>query len=858
MIINNNPVTHHPDAEPRVISSWFIILSLVTTVFLFLWVRGYEKERLATEFRHDASVYVSLLEQAVDRNEEVIDLLGEFIATEMDMHGLNITHLHNEFTRFTRKPLKAHPDVRTLELAVRVAGTNRDAFEKEASDAVFAGFHITERQAQGELVPARQRPEYCPVYFVTPLQGNEALLGFDLASDPARLAALEQARDSGKMVTTGRIRLVQEPNDTFGFLMVRPFYRENAQTRTVADRRAGLAGYALGLFVYHDLVQNAVRGTGSSGIDIYLLDESASVEDRLLHFHSSGNPARSAVTETTEQAILAGIHWRSEMVLPERRWSVLLSPTSSYVAARQTWWAWIIPTGWLLLSALLGTYLYNQRRYTAHLNALSSALTFSNRALAARAACSRTIMDATEEYALLDQACQVLVETGGYRFAWVGFKENDAYKRVRPVGRAGHEDGYLKISAITWDDSEWGRGPTGTAIREGRVVGPTIIYADTFFEPWRHEASKRGYASSVSIPMILNQEIIGALNIYAAEPDSFQAHELNLLQQLTADLAFGLKAIREHAQRKTAEEALRNSQEHLQAILDNSPTVIYLKDTTGKFLLINTQYEKIFHVDRKDFIGKTDYELFPKHVADRLTSNDQEVLNSLTPMEFEEIVPLADGDHTYISVKFLVMNPQQTLGICGISTDITERKKLEAQLRCHHDELEATVAARTSELQTIALQLKNAQRMVHMGNWERDLRDGGAQWSEEIFKILGIPAQKKASFEQALQFVHPDDRDRVRKTVEESIQQEAECEVEYRLVRPDGEIRHVYSLGRITEWSDGRPSRMAGVLQDITARKLAEIELRQAKEAAEIANQVLAALGGVPLWGLQLGIACLA
>ncbi len=128
--------------------------------------------------------------------------------------------------------------------------------------------------------------------------------------------------------------------------------------------------------------------------------------------------------------------------------------------------------------------------------------------------------------------------------------------------------------------------------------------------------------------------------------------------------------------------------------------------------------------------------------------------------------------------------------------------------------------------------------MVHLGTWERNIQEGTAIWSDELCNIFGLTNPLKASFEQVVLQIHPEDRDYVIQTVEKSIQTGSECRVEYRVVQPNGKVRHVFSLGQITEWSDKKPSKMAGVLQDITERKQAEIELRQAKEAAEVANRV--------------------
>jgi PAS domain S-box-containing protein len=129
-------------------------------------------------------------------------------------------------------------------------------------------------------------------------------------------------------------------------------------------------------------------------------------------------------------------------------------------------------------------------------------------------------------------------------------------------------------------------------------------------------------------------------------------------------------------------DELRSQEARLQSILDNSTTVVYLKDLQGRYLLVNRQYERLFHVKREDVIGKTDYDLFSRKHADAFAANDRRVLDALGPVEFEEIAPHDDGDHTYISIKFPLRDAAgEIYGVCGISTDITERKGLEEKLR---------------------------------------------------------------------------------------------------------------------------------------------------------------------------------
>jgi PAS domain S-box-containing protein len=180
-----------------------------------------------------------------------------------------------------------------------------------------------------------------------------------------------------------------------------------------------------------------------------------------------------------------------------------------------------------------------------------------NRANRALSRCNQVLVRAVDEPTLLQQICQIVVEEAGYRLCWVGRAENDEAKSVVPLAQAGFEEGYLQTLNITWADTERGQGPTGTCIRTGRTTLAKDIATDPKMIPWRAEALKRGYASSVAIPLIVDSTAFGALMIYAADPDAFGPEEVNLLSELADDLAFGIAALRARSERARAEEEVR-------------------------------------------------------------------------------------------------------------------------------------------------------------------------------------------------------------------------------------------------------------------------------------------------------------
>jgi PAS domain S-box-containing protein len=138
-----------------------------------------------------------------------------------------------------------------------------------------------------------------------------------------------------------------------------------------------------------------------------------------------------------------------------------------------------------------------------------------------------------------------------------------------------------------------------------------------------------------------------------------------------AALAAGLHAAR---------RGVITRQRQLEAIVDATAAVVYLKSLDGRYLLVNNRFAQLFHVRVNDLLGKTSHDVFPREMADRFRANDRAAEQAGRPLQFEETVPHDDGLHTYVSIKFPVRDDRGIYAVCGISTDITERKRAEEEL----------------------------------------------------------------------------------------------------------------------------------------------------------------------------------
>ena len=135
-------------------------------------------------------------------------------------------------------------------------------------------------------------------------------------------------------------------------------------------------------------------------------------------------------------------------------------------------------------------------------------------------------------------------------------------------------------------------------------------------------------------------------------------------------------------ERKKAEEALRDNIRLLEDVIDGSTSPIFLKDRDGKFITINASLERMLGKSRQELKGKTDYDIAPKEVADYWRSHDTKVMATGKAIQVEEVADLQDGHHIFLANKFPLVDAHgQVYGVGAISHDITERKRMEEELR---------------------------------------------------------------------------------------------------------------------------------------------------------------------------------
>ena len=217
---------------------------------------------------------------------------------------------------------------------------------------------------------------------------------------------------------------------------------------------------------------------------------------------------------------------------------------------------------------------------------------------------------------------------------------------------------------------------------------------------------KAGVKSAAGFPVLAADEVVAVLVFFMLEKRPALEHSVEIVSAVAAQLGSTIH-------RKRIEDEIRNHHTLLQAVMDNSTRIIYVKDPLGRYITVNREFENRHDITREKIRGKTDHDLFPKETADALRANDLKVLSSAGPMEFEEEIDYGDGHHSFISNKFPILDSSGSVNaVCSISTDITEHKQQQAALRTARDALSEEVKNRTADLVAAnqALLLANTQK----------------------------------------------------------------------------------------------------------------------------------------------------
>jgi len=466
----------------------------------------------------------------------------------------------------------------------------------------------------------------------------------------------------------------------------------------------------------------------------------------------------------------------------------------------------------------------------------------TNRALNMLSSCNEAVIRAESEDELLSTVCQIATGVGGYRTAWVGYVSQDHDKTVVPEAASGTSTDHLSEIQISWDESiPEGQGPGGKTLRSGHMVTVEDIEKDPSFSPWLESARTRGFRSLICLPLKDEQRVFGIFTLYLATPLQVREEELQLLEDLASDLAYGIISLRNRAQRQELHQAVLSIAQGVSASVGQQffnelamQLVTTLKARAGFISMlklpdrncaetlayvVNGEVQKNFsYLVEATPCGQVIHEtslLVPQNIKQRFPHDGM-----LQTMGAEAYAGMALEDSQHRPIGLMAVFYQQPID----------------QPEFVHSALQIFAARASSELERQradeqvreqAALLDEARDAIIL----RDMQNRITYWNKGAERLYGWTAQE-AQGRSIEDLLHPSETTFAQ--AEETIRQTSEWAGELQEKSKSGEVLNLDARWTLITDEDGTPRSILSIDTDITGRKKLEQQFLRAQRMESI------------------------
>ena len=425
--------------------------------------------------------------------------------------------------------------------------------------------------------------------------------------------------------------------------------------------------------------------------------------------------------------------------------------------------------------------------------------------------CASEAPYAVDEKGLFQSVCDILVRSGLFRLAWFGYAARNARRIVEPVAWSGDEHGFLEDLRLALGQENY-EDPASVCIYTGDVCWIKDLVAHPGLGPIRSAVRRCGYTSVISVPVISGENAYGALTLYYEDPEAYGQGIVSVLKEKLPHVqaVFEARSPTPRPRSEGLETELRN-------LIDVLPVTLALTDGSGLPLHLNRRAVDYYGHSVEDLVLRGGAKLRHPDDFERVHLICAAGFASRAQFEYEvRLLRQRDQQYRWFLVNWTPIRDEegQIVRWCSAGTDIQDLKQAEEKLRQSEAEL------------------LEAQRISQTGSWKFDLAGGILTITPEMARMFGSEGESSMSREFFFSQLHPEDRAGQATTYQWARETKADFENDYRIVLPDGSVRHVHNIGHPKLNEAGDLVEFVGTVIDVTAAKEAEEKIRQSEREA--------------------------